>query len=72
MPTIRSVDPMLVQQYTVASVLASMFTKKNEDDADADIQQELMLANEHRKNVLAIAGLMLYVAVVFWPLMLAR
>lgn len=63
---------MLVQQYQVASVLASMFARKNEIDADAAIQGELDQFREVCKSVLSVAALALYVAVVFWPLMLVK
>ena len=72
MPTIRRVDPMVVHQYQVASVLASMFARKSEIDADAAIQGELDQFREWCKSVLSVAALALYVAVVFWPLLLAK
>lgn len=72
MATIRRADPMLVQQYQVASVMAAIFNRKNEIEAEAAEWDQINQRQEWRKSVLAVVGLALYVAVVFWPVILTR
>lgn len=72
MPTIRNINRDLKTQIDVASTLASMFRARAEQEEEEGLWMSINEVNERRKDVLSLAGLMLYVAVVLWPVMIVR
>lgn len=72
MATIRNIDRDLKTQIDVASTLAAMFRLRTEHEEEERLWMSINEVNERRKDVLSIVGLMLYVAVVLWPILIVR
>lgn len=70
MQPIRRIDPVLIQQYQTASVLASLMVRANVIDIERSEMAAIEATNERRKDVLSLAGLFVAFAVLTWPLIL--
>lgn len=67
---IRRVDPLLLQQYQTASILASLMVRANVIDTERAELAAIEATNESRKNVLSVVSLFVAFAVLTWPLLL--
>lgn len=68
MQPIRRIDPLLIQQYQSASILARMIVAQNAIDTERAELAAIESACEFRKGVLACVSPFMAFAVLTWPL----